>query len=42
MLRDKEIDIIAIYTPDHLHAEHVKHGLAATNTLSAPNLLLMI
>jgi predicted dehydrogenase len=23
MLDDAEIDIIAIYTPDHLHAEHV-------------------
>jgi predicted dehydrogenase len=27
MLRDEEIDIIAIYTPDHLHAEHVKQAL---------------
>jgi len=27
MLDDKEIDIIAIYTPDHLHAEHVKQAL---------------
>lgn len=27
MLNDKEIDIIAIYTPDHLHAEHVKQAL---------------
>ena len=27
MLEDKEIDIIAIYTPDHLHAEHVKQAL---------------
>ena len=27
MLNDAEIDIIAIYTPDHLHAEHVKHGI---------------
>lgn len=27
MLDDKEIDIIAIYTPDHLHAEHVKLAL---------------
>lgn len=30
MLNDAEIDIIAIYTPDHLHADHViqalKHG----------------
>src|SRR6187200_2787231 len=24
MLDDPEIDIIAIYTPDHLHAEHIK------------------
>lgn len=29
MLADKEIDIIAIYTPDHLHAEHVKQALLA-------------
>jgi predicted dehydrogenase len=27
MLDDKEIDIIAIYTPDHLHAGHVKQAL---------------
>lgn len=27
MLDDKEIDAIAIYTPDHLHAEHVKQAL---------------
>lgn len=27
MLDDKEIDIIAIYTPDHMHAEHVKQAL---------------
>src|SRR5215510_10900445 len=27
MLRDDSIDIIAIYTPDHLHAEHVKQAL---------------
>lgn len=27
MLSDKSIDIIAIYTPDHLHAEHVKQAL---------------
>lgn len=27
MLEDKYIDIIAIYTPDHLHAEHVKQAL---------------
>ena len=27
MLNDAEIDIIAIYTPDHLHAEHVKLAL---------------
>ena len=27
MLKDPEIDIIAIYTPDHLHAEHVKQAL---------------
>ncbi len=27
MLDDKEIDIIAIYTPDHLHAEHIKMAL---------------
>ncbi|WP_409965832.1 Inositol 2-dehydrogenase/D-chiro-inositol 3-dehydrogenase [Mycovorax composti] len=30
MLKDADIDIIAIYTPDHLHAEHIsmalKHG----------------
>lgn len=27
MLDDSDIDIIAIYTPDHLHAEHVKQAL---------------
>lgn len=27
MLDDAEIDLIAIYTPDHLHAEHVKQAL---------------
>jgi predicted dehydrogenase len=27
MLDDASIDIIAIYTPDHLHAEHVKRAL---------------
>ena len=27
MLDDKEIDVIAIYTPDHLHAEHIKLAL---------------
>lgn len=27
MLYDKNIDAIAIYTPDHLHAEHVKQAL---------------
>lgn len=27
MLDDAEIDVIAIYTPDHLHAEHVKMAL---------------
>lgn len=27
MLKDDSIDIIAIYTPDHLHAEHVKLAL---------------
>jgi len=27
MLNDTEIDVIAIYTPDHLHAEHVKQAL---------------
>jgi predicted dehydrogenase len=27
MLKDPEIDVIAIYTPDHLHAEHVKQAL---------------
>jgi predicted dehydrogenase len=27
MLNDPEIDIIAIYTPDHLHAEHIKQAL---------------
>lgn len=29
MLNDPEIDIIAIYTPDHLHAEHIKQALLA-------------
>jgi predicted dehydrogenase len=27
MLNDPQIDIIAIYTPDHLHAEHIKQAL---------------
>ncbi|MCC8173481.1 MAG: Gfo/Idh/MocA family oxidoreductase, partial [Odoribacter sp.] len=27
MLNDAEIDVIAIYTPDHLHAEHIKLAL---------------
>src|SRR3712207_1363020 len=27
MLEDKEIDVIAVYTPDHLHAEHVRQAL---------------
>jgi predicted dehydrogenase len=27
LLNDAEIDIIAIYTPDHLHAEHIKQAL---------------
>ena len=27
MLNDPEIDVIAIYTPDHLHADHVKLAL---------------
>jgi predicted dehydrogenase len=27
ILNDKDIDIIAIYTPDHLHAQHVKQAL---------------
>jgi predicted dehydrogenase len=27
MLNDPEIDVIAIYTPDHLHAKHVKLAL---------------
>jgi predicted dehydrogenase len=27
MLKDDEIDIIAIYTPDYLHAEHIKLAL---------------
>jgi predicted dehydrogenase len=27
MLDDKDIDVIAIYTPDHIHAEHVKQAL---------------
>jgi predicted dehydrogenase len=27
MLNDASIDIIAIYTPDHLHAEHIKEAL---------------
>src|SRR6195952_505749 len=27
MLDDKSIDVIAIYTPDHLHAEHIKMAL---------------
>lgn len=27
MLNDAEIDVIAIYTPDHLHAEHVRSAL---------------
>lgn len=27
MLDDKDINVIAIYTPDHLHAEHIKRAL---------------
>lgn len=27
MLKDASIDIIAIYTPDHLHADHIKQAL---------------
>lgn len=27
MLNDTSIDVVAIYTPDHLHAEHVKQAL---------------
>ena len=27
LLDDKEIDVIAIYTPDHLHAEHIIQAL---------------
>lgn len=27
LLNDAEIDIIAIYTPDHLHADHIKQAL---------------
>jgi len=27
LLNDQDLDIIAIYTPDHLHAEHVKQAL---------------
>jgi predicted dehydrogenase len=27
MLDDKDINVIAIYTPDHLHAEHVRQAL---------------
>ena len=27
MLEDPEIDVIGIYTPDHLHAEHIKMAL---------------
>jgi predicted dehydrogenase len=27
MLKDPAIDIIAIYTPDHLHADHIKQAL---------------
>lgn len=27
LLNDTEIDVIAIYTPDHLHADHVKQAL---------------
>jgi len=29
MLNDAGIDVIAIYTPDHLHADHVKQALLA-------------
>src|SRR5688572_16286237 len=27
LLNDPSIDVIAIYTPDHLHAEHVRQAL---------------
>jgi predicted dehydrogenase len=29
LLNDEAIDIIAIYTPDHLHADHIKAALEA-------------
>jgi predicted dehydrogenase len=29
MLADPEVDIVAIYTPDHLHAEHIEHAFDA-------------
>ncbi|MFT2010124.1 Gfo/Idh/MocA family protein [Pontibacter sp. 13R65] len=29
LLNDPELDVIAIYTPDHLHAEHIKLALQA-------------
>ncbi|TXK46792.1 Gfo/Idh/MocA family oxidoreductase [Pontibacter qinzhouensis] len=29
LLNDPELDVIAIYTPDHLHAEHIKQALLA-------------
>jgi predicted dehydrogenase len=42
MLNDKEIDIIAIYTPDHLHAEHVKQALLHNKHVVCTKPLLMI
>lgn len=29
MLADREIDLVAIYTPDHLHAAHIRSCLEA-------------
>jgi predicted dehydrogenase len=53
MLDDADIDIIAIYTPDHLHAQHVKQALLAgkhvvctkpfiDNLADAPELLELV
>ncbi|GAA4736105.1 Gfo/Idh/MocA family oxidoreductase [Flavisolibacter ginsenosidimutans] len=28
MLDDKDIDVVAIYTPDHLHAQHIQQALS--------------
>src|SRR5690606_13427393 len=42
MLTNPAIEAIAIYTPDHLHATHIKQALEHDNTSSVPSLLSII